>query len=351
MPVAKVELRYVQAFADRHHRLRHYFRRPGFQRVALPGLPGSAEFMAAYELALGGVIAPKRQIGIERTVAGTLNALIVAYYTSADFRGLAASTQRARRNLMEGLRTRHGHRVVAELRAQHVRKLMDAKADTPEAANNLRKALRTLMRYAVDRGWRDDDPTVGVRKIRNRSAGFHSWTDEEIAAFEARWPVGTRERLAFALLLYTAQRRSDVVTLGRQHVRGELISVVPLKTAGTSGVRVDVPIHHALRAAIGGGEGNLTFLVTAYGAPFSAAGFGGWFAKAVRAASLPSACTPHGLRKAAGRRLAEAGATTHEIMAVLGHTTLKEAELYTAAANRKQLAGAGMARLPARYDT
>ena len=346
--MAKVELRYVQAMRDRHGKMRHYFRRPGHARVTLPGLPGSAEFMAAYQVACDGLTAPKRQIGAQRTVAGTLNALIVAYYTSGEFRALAASTQRARRNLMEGLRTAHGHRVVAELRPQHVRKLMDAKAETPEAANNLRKALRTLMRYAVDRGWREDDPTAGVRKIRNRSAGFHTWTEEQIAAFEAHWPLGTRERLALALLLYTAQRRSDVVTLGRQHMRGEVISVVPMKTAGSSGVRVDVPVHPQLRAAIAAAAGDLTFLITTYGAPFTAAGFGNWFAKAVKATGLPTECTPHGLRKAAGRRLAEAGASTHEIMAVLGHTTLKEAELYTAAANRRSLGASAMRRLQAK---
>jgi integrase len=81
---------------------------------------------------------------------------------------------------------------------------------------------------------------------------------------------------------------------------------------------------------------NLTFLVTQHGAPFSAAGFGNWFRRACDAAGL-SGCSAHGLRHAAGRRLADAGCSEHQIAATLG-MSLKMVERYTKAANQALLA-------------
>ena len=85
-------LLYVQAFKNRHGRKRHYFRRPGFKRIPLPVLPGSGEFMAAYEAALAGETALARQVGSERAPRGSMSALVVAYYQSTDFKGLRPST-------------------------------------------------------------------------------------------------------------------------------------------------------------------------------------------------------------------------------------------------------------------
>jgi integrase len=73
---------------------------------------------------------------------------------------------------------------------------------------------------------------------------------------------------------------------------------------------------------------NLTFLVTDHGAPFTAASLSNWFGKRCRAAGL-TACTAHGLRKAACKRLADAGCSVHEIAAISGHKSLKEIERYT----------------------
>jgi hypothetical protein len=76
-----------------------------------------------------------------------------------------------------------------------------------------------MMQHAVDIGVRADDPTRDVKAIRSKSDGFHSWDEADIAQFEQHYPVGTKPRLAEALLLFTGQRRGDVVGMGRQHVR------------------------------------------------------------------------------------------------------------------------------------
>ena len=46
-----VSLQYVHSFRDRHGYQRYYYRRSGFPRATLPGKPGSAEFMTAYNQA------------------------------------------------------------------------------------------------------------------------------------------------------------------------------------------------------------------------------------------------------------------------------------------------------------
>src|ERR1044072_28954 len=79
--------------------------------------------------------------------------------------------------------------------------------------------------------------------------------------------------------------------------------------------------------------------------PAAVDGFSQWLRDAISEAGLPLACQPHGLRKATGRRLAEAGATAKMIMSVLGHTTLAEAERYTEEADQIGLAEDAVVRL------
>ena len=203
---------------------------------------------------------------------GTFRALAVSYFNSIGFRSMKPSTQSVYRNAVERLCQEHGDKGAATLQREHVITLMAAKAEKPESANLLRKVLRAMMAHAVEIGLRRDDPTRDVRAIRVKSDGFHSWTDDEIAQFEKRHKIGSRPRLALALLLYTGQRRSDVVRMGRQHIdKSGAIHVRQLKT----GAELAIPVHAALGAIIAGTPGDhLTFLTTQFGRPFTAAGFG-----------------------------------------------------------------------------
>src|SRR5262245_47335413 len=214
--------KFVQGFIDRHGRPRFYFRRPGFKRVPLPGLPWSPGFMQAYEEALAGQPA---QIGSAR--AGTIRALAVSFYNSHAFRSLKPSSQAIYRRIIDAFCREHGDKRAADLRREHVTKLMAARK--PGSANGLHKVLRAMMRHAVETGLRADDPTRDVKLITVKTDGFHSWTDSEIDQFEARHEVGSRARLALALLLYTGQRRSDVVRIGRQHIHAGVLQVRQVK--------------------------------------------------------------------------------------------------------------------------
>ncbi|MDQ1079726.1 tyrosine-type recombinase/integrase [Pseudoroseomonas cervicalis] len=337
-----IRLRYVQRFVDRYGKARYYVRRPGTKRAALPGQPGSPEFMAAYQAAMAA--APdKAPIGATLTVPGSIDALAVDWYGSALFRQLASSTQAVYRRNLERIRAAHGHRLVADLDAQVVRRLMAKQIETPAAANHVLRMLRLLMRHAIDLEWRPDDPTRGVRRFRERQEGARTWSEEDIARFEAHHPIGSRARLAMALLLYTGQRRSDVVKMGRQHLRGGSIFVRQQKT----GAELLIPLHPELRRVLEATQGeHLTFLTTQAGASFaSPTGFYNWFVEVTQAAGLPKGLSPHGLRKAAARRLAEAGCSAHQIAAITGHKTLSEVERYTRAVDQERLATAAILKL------
>lgn len=331
--------KYVSEFRDRHGKIRVRFRRKGQKDYYFRSLPWSADFMQEYQACLDGTAAPAIEVGRDRTKPGTFNALIAAYYGSPEFKGLRPSTQTTYRGIIERFREQHGNKRVATIERKHIKAIIGGMSDRPAAANNLLDRLKALMGLAVDIGMRKDDPTIRMRGYSIRSDGFHTWTEDEIARFEQRHEIGTMPRLAFALMLYTGQRRSDAVKMGRQHLDGGTIMVAQEKT----NARLRIPLHPELRQIIEATPvENMTFLTTSFGKPFTAAGFGNWFRERCDEAGLPH-CTAHGLRKAAARRLAEAGCTNQQIKAITGHKTDKEVSRYTAAADQSRLATEAMA--------
>lgn len=332
--VATVQLVYVHSYRDRHGKRRHYYRRQG-KRIALPGSPGEPDFMRAYEDAAARYM--DHQPATSKAVAaGTFDALCISYYRSLEFTELRESTKRTYRGIIDRWRQEHGAKRVKHIERRHIKEHIATAAEVsgPHAANNLRMILQILCRFAVDNEWRRDDPTIGIRPVRAKSTGFVSWSDDDIAAFEKHWVKGTRQRLAMALLLYTGQRRGDVVRMGWQAVSGDSVRVVQSKT----GVALTIPMHNQLRDVLKDTpRTNLTFLMTNLGEPFTAAGFGNWFRDACDAAGLQGR-SAHGLRKAAARRLAEAGCSALQIGAITGHKTLKEISRYTAAADQERMA-------------
>ncbi|WP_250152159.1 tyrosine-type recombinase/integrase [Ancylobacter radicis] len=290
--------------------------------------------MAEYQACLDKKAAPKIEPGARRTKPGTIGDLIARYYRSPEFLGLADSTKRNYRRQLDGFKADHGDKRVAMLERQHIRAIIGAMDATPEAANGLLDRIKTLMAMALDEGMRRDNPTIGLRGFKVRTEGHHTWSEGEIAAFEKRHPIGTRARLAMALMLYTGQRRSDAITMGWQHVVEGRIRVRQQKT----GAVLEIPIHEDLAAVLASlPRDNLTFLMTEQGRPFTAAGFGNAFRAYCDEAGLKH-CSAHGLRKAAARRLAEAGSSNQQIKAVTGHRTEAEVSRYTKAAEQRTLA-------------
>jgi integrase len=244
-----------------------------------------------------------------------------------------------RRGILERFRARYGDRQFALLHTPWIEMLLDEKP--PHAARSWLVTLRSLCQFALKRRYLRSDPTINIKLRGVKGDGFHTWIEDEIAQFEAHHPVGTKPRLALALLLYTAQRRSDVIRIGRQHIRDGVLTVKQQKT----GVTLAIPVHPHLQAVLDATPSeHLTFLTMTGGKPYGSEHFSKTFRAWCDAAGLPKHCSAHGLRKAACRRLAEAGCSANEIAAISGHATLREVERYTKAADQARLARNAMTR-------
>lgn len=346
--------KYVKGYIDRHGKPRHYFAPKGAKQVPLPGTPYSTEFMDAY----GEAVKSWRQVssvarpgipGLARVAPGSMEALILAYYNSAAFSSLKPITQATYKGVLEGMRRSFGSLPVSTLKARNIEAIMSSRADRPEAANSILKMFRILMPLAIRLDLRTDNPTNGIKKLKSRSGGYKVWEEADVEAFYRRHPAGSKARLAFDLMIYTGMRRADIVRLGRQHIKNGVISNIQSKTGGA----VDIPVHQDLQTSLDTvPSGQLTFLVTEQGLPFTAAGFGNWFRDRVAEAGLRDGLgkgemglSAHGLRKLILTRLAEAGCSAHQIIAISGHKSISEVMRYTQAADRKRLAAAAIAVL------
>lgn len=323
----------------RHGAVAWYVRKGKGARVRLKGEYGSPEFWTSYRDALEGKPAPAQAKPSPHTLQWALD----RYRASSAWAGLARATRRQRENIFKAVIAAAGAERLCDINRASIIASREKRAATPHAANVYLKAMRSFYAWACgDGALVTEDPTKGVSLLKgaNDDVGFHTWTEEEMARFEERWPLGTRERLAFDLLLYTGLRRGDAVRVGRQHVRDGVIHIKAEKT----GEDLFLPILPPLAASIAAAPtGDLAFIIGADGKPFVKESFGNWFRDACRAAKCPGAA--HGLRKAGAVRAAEGGASDKELMALFGWTSGKMAALYTRAADRKRLSLAAAERL------
>ncbi len=296
-------------------------------------------------------------VGADRSAPHSLGALVKAYVASPSFKKLADETRRTRRNILENFAKSHGdkplYHIAAKtgerimlLRRTGLQKIVNDKAETPFAQRNFLNTVRVMFEWAVSEGRVSDNPTLGVKRRKVKSTGYHTATETEIVRMEATHAIGTRERLAFALLLYTGVRRTDVIGLGPANIDGDVIVLDQHKTDGAEEAHLEIPLHPKLKEIIAATPtvGLRTFLVTKRGKPFTPASFGNWFRKVCDAADCQE-ISAHTLRKATARRLAEIGCSALQIASITGHATLKEIERYTKAADRKSMGREAMAKL------
>lgn len=353
MNTMRVDFPYLMADKDRHGNDRLYVRRAK-RKIRIRETPGSPGFALAYATALDTLSRPtgqKARIPVSIAPAGTLGWLAAEYFRVGMPVKLAAKSKAARRSTIEDCLREPRKPGAADLMAlcplsklgpEHVAMLQERKADLPGAANNRHKHLSAMFTWAVKKGHLKFNPARDVKPEQYPSDGFHTWTIAEIRQFVEHHRVGSKAVLALAILLLLGDRRQDVVQFGRQHVKDGWIKFVPKKTEHIRRTPIEKPILPELARIIAASPcGDMTYLVTEYGQPFTANGFGNWFRKRCNEAKLPH-CTAHGLRKAAATLAAEAGATDRQLMAMFGWTSSSQATTYTAAADRKRMAGDGM---------
>jgi integrase len=326
---------------DRHGNIRIYYR--GTKKIRLRTTPWTEQFMEEYEAAKAGHAAPDTY----RIDSGTWRWLCVRYFEQcAEYKRLDDRTRHVRRQILEGTfdeKTRpDSNRLfrdmpLSKMDTNAVEVLRDRKIATPEAANSRVKAIRQVFKWGIRKKYAPHDPARDVEYFKSGSTGFRTWTIDEVLQFQERHPVGTKARLALDLLLFTGQRRSDIIRFGRQHARGGKLTFTQHKGRNRKAKRLTLLVLPVLQQTLNASPcGDLTFLVNEFGRPFTDAGFGNWFRDRCVEADVPGRA--HGLRKAGATIAANNGATAHQLMAIFGWDTLKQAELYTREANQRRLA-------------
>jgi integrase len=339
---------------DRHGNVRWYIRRAGKPKIRIPHDYGTPAFWIFYRDGMAGRIVPPGKPGPRPKAAPeSWRGLCDRYFGSPEFRQLAPRTQTVRRAILETFcltqsktGAPYGVLPFALMEPRHIRAVRDAKAETPAAANGLVKALRQLYAFAIAADLATSNPAQGIPYLpSSRPGGIVPWTEQDVAAFEAKHPLGTMARLALILFTSTGQRISDVVRLGPNMVKDGVITFTQAKNAGRRPVDLSLPITPELAHALAcTPHGETAWLVNEWGRPFaSVTAFGNKFRDWCRAAGIDDK-SPHGLRKYVSAKLADNGATDREIMAVTGHRTAKEVDRYTRSANQKRLAASGLAK-------
>ena len=328
---------YLHRERTRHGVVIWVVRRGHGARIRLRAVYDTPEFWAEYNAALQGTAAPDAR---KKTKPHTLAWALERYRSRSSWAALAPATRKQRENVFRKVVETAGDEPLSSIDHQTIREGRERRADRPHAANNFLKAMRGFFGWAKDESLVVDDPTKGVKLLagRNDKLGFHTWTEDEIARFERRWPIGTRERLALDLLLYTGLRRGDLVRLGREHITknaaGEALFVIRTEKTGEEAYPPLLPVLASTIDATPVGDG--TFLTTKRGTPFVKESFGTWFRLACRAAGCPGSA--HGLRKAGAIRVAENGASVPQLNALFAWRGSKMALHYIEAANKRRLA-------------
>jgi len=348
------DLNYLVKDVDRYGRLRVYFRRGSNKKIKLKAELGTQEFMNEYAAALAGsqIDQPVK----EKTAARSLKWLCERYYESGDYKRLADSTKSVRRKVLDeiclsqvtkpsGGKVRRGDLSFANMQRRHVIAIRDEKAEVPHAAKNRTKFLCTLFNWAIEVGHMETNPATKIKPLTKHSDGHHTWTVEECYQFQGRWQIGTRERLAYALMLYLGVRRSDVVKLGRQMITDGWITFTETKNEKNAPKERELPILPVLQNVIDQTPvTNFGFVVTQNDRPFSPNGFGNWFKDACRAANLPH-CSAHGLRKAGATLAAENGASEDDLKAIFGWANSGEVKTYTRKARSRKILSRSMGKI------
>jgi integrase len=332
-----VRLKYVNSFVDRHGRARFYFRVRG-HRWPLPN-PGTPGFMAAYEACKARMATPA---ATARVIFGpnTLGWAIERFLASGEYASRAAATRRADRCILDELRRYAGGGLLRDLQARHVKNIRNHFRETfsNSTADVATAVLSVVWNFADEHLQLDlnTNPTIGIRRLHKTRSEREPWPEEVMAAFDAN--AAPAMRLAFLLLLYTGQRRADVVKMKWSQFDGESIEVLQQKT----GEPLVIPCHKRLREGLERQPRNSEFiLIGERGGPLVPESLSMAFRRTLRRAGI-TGYSVHGLRKNAGVALADAGCDMREIMAILGHRTFAMALHYTKRADQKRRARTAM---------
>lgn len=314
---------------SRHGKPVWYVRIGKGPRIRIKDEYGTEAFQDAYQAAISG----EAPAPAGKATKGTLAWLLDQYRQTTGWSSLSNATRRQRENIFKHVLKTAGHEQIARITGKSIQAGIDRRSKTPSQARHFVDAMRGLFKWAIAAEHVRSDPTAGKAVAKVTGEGFKAWEDEDIAAFQKRWPHGTRERVAHDTLYYTGLRRGDAVAFGRQHVKNGVGRFTTEKT----GERVVIPIEPELEETWRLGPcGDLSFIASDARKPMKKESFGNWFGEACRKAGIHKSA--HGLRKAGATRDANRGWTESELEAKYGWRGGRMASHYTRTMNRERLA-------------
>jgi integrase len=346
---------HARPWRDRHGRVRWRFRK-GTRTVYLDGAPGEPGFLPSYDAALAGKAKPKATVTRISTGAAprSMRAAWIAYITTSPEWKQAEECTRIRdgriadaflqQRVVETAPDTWGEIPVADMKRRHLKAIIADMSDRPHAARRRLIVIRKMIGAALDQEWIESDPAHRLKYRPPPTKGWRAWTWGEMKAFEERWPIGSTPRLCYGLALWLGPRRKDVAALATVNIDGDSITFTTHKTGRVVSGHITPMLREVLDATDLSGP---TILKTAYGLPFSEKSLTGRMADWTHAAGLPKGCTIHGLRKTLGKLIADAGVSTRQAMAALGHDDLKQAELYSEESDRETQARDAMTKVTA----
>jgi integrase len=351
----------VEPNRNRHGRMRWYFRKDRKSpRVRLPDTYGSPEFEAAWRAAVAGQpLPPLPGQGLaqaRRASRGKLGWLIRLYLQSAEFQASKASTNRPRRTMLEKLAEEKGTVDIEDIDRAAIQASMNARRATPFMAGAWLTTVSNMFDWATRETPEgetapvlEENPCALVKRLKpprsedpDEETGHPTWSDDDLAKFEVTCPHGTRHRLIYEVLLCTGLRVGDAARVGKQHVQKDQKgrAVIKLRTEKGKGTLVTLRmlprLKHALQLGPKGLDTELVWITGKNRRAMDKNFLGRWFSERCRAIGLDRSA--HGLRKAATRRYVEAGATTAQLMAIFGWTTIAMAEKYMRMFDREKAA-------------
>lgn len=311
----------------RHGKWVFYYRVGKGKRIRLPS-PTDPNFKEAYLLAVQGqpqTVAPIKE--------GTLQWLWDTYTAeSARWLSYSKATQKQHSLIMAQVLKTNANKSLTVFTQDAIQAGIDRRHETPAYAANFLKTMRGMFSWAKRMRYVLDDPTVGVELPAYKTDGFPPWTVEDVLLFRERHPVGTHQRLAMELMLLIGLRRSDVVLVGKQHIKDRVLTIDTAKT----GAKISVELPDVLMRIINATpRKGLHLIESSRGKPITKESFGNWFREACDEAKVTKSA--HGLRKLSATLAAEGGAATHQLLAQYGWTNISTAEIYTKGIDRKRL--------------
>ncbi len=323
--------------------------KPG-KRIRLHIGPDHKDFAEHYRAGRAGVEIKLDAEPVDNTIRGSIAWLCRKYLADLErqtLAGLASSlTLKKKTMYLKRLEKHYGDYAMVMPQTEVVA-IRDAYAETPAGADSLVESIRSMYRWACERGICDINPAIGVAKIDRGKGGAKPWTVDDLKKYREHHCEGTTPHLCLTLFMFTACRISDAVRLGRTNeferngIRG--LGWQPSKK-GSAYVEIPMlpPLYKATRAATVQGP---TYLLTEHGRPFKTPdSLGQLFRRWCRDAGLEGRSS-HGIRKAAGHLLAQAGCSQYQIMSIHGHTQAQTSEVYTKGVERWKMAADAMRTL------